>query len=542
MRYPIPPQQTVTSRRPKHAKPLAALLAVATAVTLAFAQAASAHSLAPPTTPLTSSLTPAIIGGQPASIEQYPWQVYIEGEYDEGGSVAHTQCGGSILSSTIILTAAHCTDLENSTQPVPAADYTVMAGNSYDYLPSGTMQVRSVAAVRRDPLYSISPVSDDVALMQLSSPLELSPAVHAEAIGIVAENQPPAPGTSLRISGYGRQAPNEEGFDRQLSATTLTASNPSSENCQTLTSPDNAVLLCAESPTSSTCQGDSGGPLVEGTPAVQVGIVDFGKEGCPTGFPDAFTNLAAPEIRAFLEGNESPPQAARDTAVPKLSYAGTAPTAGAATGCEAGTWTDTPTLSYAFQTASGATLQSGSSNTFAPTSANVGAQLVCIVTATNAGGTAYARTNTTPAVTPGSKTGAGEHAGAGGRAGTRPTVAIRSVRCTGNACTVTYAAANAGARLSVRARAQYDVPAKCSRKRRGGRSTHCTRSKTIMLTVNAAQATAKTRGLPYGKQIRFTVTVTNGSGSATATVAKTLAKPYVRRATARAQLLAGAPR
>jgi hypothetical protein len=38
------------------------------------------------------------------------------------------------------------------------------------------------------------------------------------------------------------------------------------------------------------------------------------------------------------------------------------------------------------------------------------------------------------------------------------------------------------------------------------------------------------------------VTVTNGSGSATATVAKTLAKPYVRRATARAQLLAGAPR
>ncbi len=508
------------SHRPKNAKPFAAFLGVAVAATLAFPQAASAHSLAPPATPLGSSLSPAIIGGQPASIEQYPWQVYIEGEYDEGSSIVHTQCGGSILSSTLILTAAHCTDLDGSTQPVPAADYLVMAGDSYDYLPSGTMQVRSVAAIRRDPLYSISPVSDDVALMELNSPLTLSPSVHAEAISVVAESQPPAPGTSLQISGYGKQASNEEGFNRQLSATTLTASNPSGENCQALTTPDNAVLLCAESPTSSTCQGDSGGPLVESSPAVQVGIVDFGKEGCPVGFPDAFTNLAAPEIRAFLEGNESPPRAARDTAVPKLSYVAPAPAAGVATTCEAGTWTGAPALSYAFQATSGATLQSGSSNTFAPTNANVGERIVCIVTATNAGGTAYARTGTTPAVVPGSTTRAG---GGGGSA--RPTVTIRSVRCRGNACTVAYTAANAGARLAVHAKAEYAVPAKCSRKRRGGRSTDCTKSNTVTLTVNGAQATAKTKGLPYGKRIKFTVTVTTSSGSATATVTKTLKKP-----------------
>ncbi len=67
-------------------------------------------------------------------------------------------------------------------------------------------------------------------------------------------------------------------------------------------------------------------------------------------------------------------------------------------------------------------------------------------------------------------------------------------------------------------------------KRRGGRSTHgraahCTKSKTTRLTVNAAQASAKTKGLPYGKPITFTVTVTTSSGSATATATKTLKKP-----------------
>lgn len=510
----------MTHHRQKHAKPLAAFLGAAVAVVLAFPQAASAHSLAPSSTTLGSSLAPAIIGGQPASIEQYPWQVYIEGEYDEGSSVVHTQCGGSILSSTIVLTAAHCTDLEDSTQPVPAADYLVMAGDSYDYLPSGTMQIRSVSAIRRDPLYSIGPVSDDIALMELSSPLTLSSAVHAEAIPIVAENKAPTSGTSVQISGYGKQASGEEGFDRQLSATTLTVSNPSGESCQALTTPDNAVLLCAESATSATCQGDSGGPLVVGSPAVEVGIVDFGKEGCPAGFPDAFTNLAAPEIRAFLEGNESPPQAARDTALPKISFLGAAPATGVATTCEAGTWTGAPALSYAFQATSGATLQSGASDTFAPVAANVGEQLVCIVTATNAGGTAYARTGTTPAVIPGSTTRAG-----GGGGSTRPTVTIRSVRCRGNACTLAYTAASAGARLAVRAKAQYDVPAKCSHRRGGGGSTRCTKPNTIALTVNAAHASAKTSGLPYGRQIRFTVTVTSSGGSATATVTKTLKKP-----------------
>jgi len=46
-----------------------------------------------------------IVGGVDASIEEVPWQVAL---VDKGDSVPF--CGGSILSSKTILTAAHCCD------------------------------------------------------------------------------------------------------------------------------------------------------------------------------------------------------------------------------------------------------------------------------------------------------------------------------------------------------------------------------------------------------------------------------------------------
>ena len=43
-------------------------------------------------------------------------------------------------------------------------------------------------------------------------------------------------------------------------------------------------------------------------------MVDFGLKGCPANRPDGFTNVAAPEVRAFIEGSESPPVAPRPAA------------------------------------------------------------------------------------------------------------------------------------------------------------------------------------------------------------------------------------
>lgn len=256
---------------------------------------------------------PKIIGGQPASIAQYPWQVYVEaGPFEEGGRTFSTTCGGSILNATTILTAAHCTDAEGTTSPEPAEKFVVLAGDSTDGAPAGRAQVRGVASIRRDPLYRISPTSNDVAILTLRTPLQLSGELSTQAIALVATGQTPSPGTTVSISGYGKEQAREgEQPTGDLNATTLTVLP--SASCLGMTGAESATLLCAGSATSATCKGDSGGPLTEGDPPVQVGIVDYGLKECPLGQPDVFTNIAAPEIREFIERGESPPIAPRRT-------------------------------------------------------------------------------------------------------------------------------------------------------------------------------------------------------------------------------------
>jgi hypothetical protein len=454
-----------------------------------------------------SPLIPYIIGGQQTSIEQVPWQVYIEGEFVEGSNVLHTSCGGSILDPTHILTAAHCTDVEGTTTPQPAENYEVLAGDSFDDLPSSTMQLRKVASIRRDPLYKTSPTSDDVAILTLETPLELSAEKHAQAISLVPTGETPAPGTVLSISGYGKEEGAESAQPKgELNSTTLTAM--SSEACLGMTGPESAVLLCAQSPSSSTCQGDSGGPLTEGSPAVQVGIVDFGLKECPVGQPDVFTNVAAPEIRAFIEGSESPPIAPRPTSPPVIKSVGSAPVDFSQLTCEPGGWNGSPSLTYTFKTENAAAqvLQSGPGNVFTPPASLVGVPLKCVIQASNPGGVATNRSATTPAI---------------GADTAPPTATITALKCHLQACVLSFNASDPnGVALSTQSSAAYSVVTKCPKKKKRRSRKHvkppvCRKTLTVPMpavTLSPGSFQAPISGLPYGEEITFILDAANAAG------------------------------
>ena len=473
-------------------------------------------------------LAPYIVGGQRTSIEQLPWQVYVEGgPFEEGAGTITTSCGGSILDTTHILTAAHCTDVEGATTPRPDR-YEILAGDSSENpVLSATAQVRKVASIRRDPLYTASPISDDVAILTLETPLELSAAKHAQAIGLVAVGASPAPGTPLEVSGYGKQEGAEAARPSgELFSATLTAI--SSDACRDQVGANSAVLLCAVAANSSTCQGDSGGPLTQGSPAVQVGIVDFGLRECPVGQPDVFTNLAAPEIRAFIEGSESPPIAPRPSLPPAIRpFGATAVDFGPLT-CQPGAWSGSPSFTYTFQTegAAAQALQSGPGELYTAPASLVGAQLVCVVEASNAGGLSTARSAATPVLAPDT---------------TVPLATIRALHCHLRACTLTIRASDPnGAALGVRAWASYGVGARCPLKRRGRArrataATACHRIATVVMaarTVSPGVFQASLGRLPYNERVTFTAVVTNAAGLHPAralTRATTLRPPPKRR-------------
>jgi secreted trypsin-like serine protease len=502
-----------------------ALVVCATALALVLTVAAQERALAAtaPNTAFEGSapIVPYIIGGQESSISQFPWQVYVEGgPFKEGGKTFVTSCGGSILDSTHILTAAHCVDVEGSTTTHSAKDFVVASGDSNVNELSSTTQVKGVAGIRTDPYYTVPPeIKDDVAVLTLNTPLELSEAENAEAIQLVPAGATPAPGTTLSISGYGK----EEGAEGaqptgQLYSTTLTAI--SSDACRNQVKLNSAVLLCAESASSSTCQGDSGGPLTEGSPPVQVGIVDFGTKECPVGQPDVFTNIAAPEIRDFIEGDESPPVAPRQSSPPGIKWFGSSPVAFLPLTCEAGGWSGSPSFAYTFQVenASAQMLQSGPANAFAPLGSLVGSTLVCVVQASNAGGTSTGRSPVTPAIAPDT---------------TPPNAAIRGLKCHLQSCVLSFAAWDPnGVAVSVQPTVAYSVLAKCPKKkgRKASRRRVCHTTRTLRMspkTLSAGSFRATASRLPYGEKLTFTVAVASAAGlkARTATAHTRLRRP-----------------
>jgi hypothetical protein len=483
------------------------------------------------------ALVPQIINGPQTPISSVPWQVFLL-EVDEEGEGL---CGGSILDKTHILTAGHCVVSDSTQKPNPASDFAVIAGATavggffggcgFGCLAAepNTAVGDPVSLIRVHPYRNIAVGVDDVAVLTLEQPLELSAADNMQAITLAPAGSSPAAGAALSVSGYGKQ----EGIEQNktttaLHSTTLTAlGNDACRGAFINDADDSPVTLCAAGPNTATCQGDSGGPLTEGSPAVQVGIVDYGPNECPPGKPDAFVNVAAPEIRDFIEGSESPPTASRSTSPPEIKSVGPAPVDFGPLTCEAGGWSTPPSsLTYTFQTenAAATALQSGAGNVFTPPSSLVGTPLVCIVQATSPGGTATARSATTPAL-------AADTA--------PPTASIAALSCQAQACTLSLTASDPnGAALSVTATAAYDVTAKCHAKkgrRKRGKQPTCHKTHTVNLPVGSAAAgaySAAAGGLPFGEPIAFAATVTNAAGlhpSTPLTRSITLHKPKRKR-------------
>jgi len=104
-----------------------------------------------------------IVGGEDAEVQEYPWQVGIEinGQFP--------WCGGSLISKTEILTAAHCT---HGRRP---SSIKVIVGEN-DISDEEQMKLE-VAEVLIHPLYNGSTYNNDFSILRLASPLTFSPTI-----------------------------------------------------------------------------------------------------------------------------------------------------------------------------------------------------------------------------------------------------------------------------------------------------------------------------------------------------------------------------
>jgi len=132
------------------------------------AQEASVDSPMTPT-PTTESKgpSPLIVGGGTADPGEWPWQVVLVAHAYENPWMGHF-CGGTLVSPTRVVTAAHCVEYDTS-----AGDTDVIAGIYDLWEPAPGYQRRTISHVILHPDYNPNTLFSDIALLQLSSPVSI---------------------------------------------------------------------------------------------------------------------------------------------------------------------------------------------------------------------------------------------------------------------------------------------------------------------------------------------------------------------------------
>jgi len=225
---------------------------------------------------LVPMLDGRIVGGDETSIEEYPWQISMT-------NFGSHRCGGSILSTTKIITAAHCV------RGVLVQMVGIRAGSSFRT--SGGVQIPVRRIIEHEdynvPIY----FDNDISLMFLESALTYGPGIQAVALppqGLIVEH-----GTDSRVSGWGALSQGGPAPEVLQVVTVPIVNNEICGEAYAQLNPITDGMICAgdlEAGGRDACQGDSGGPLVVGN--VLHGLVSWGYGCAQPNFPGVNARVA----------------------------------------------------------------------------------------------------------------------------------------------------------------------------------------------------------------------------------------------------------
>ncbi|CAK9804052.1 unnamed protein product [Anthophora quadrimaculata] len=211
-----------------------------------------------------------IVGGKDAPVGKFPYQVSLRNN-------GNHFCGGSILNSRYILTAAHCVEGLKSPKGI-----TVQVGTTQ--LKSGGESYAAEKIVAHSGFSSLTLVND-VAIIRVDRNIAFNNLVQPIAL---ATGSRTFEGSSCILSGWGTtrlggNTPNNLQFIDLVIETQA--------KCKQAHWRVKASHICTYTKVGEgACHGDSGGPLVVGN--LQVGIVSFGQP-CAVGKPDVYTRVSS---------------------------------------------------------------------------------------------------------------------------------------------------------------------------------------------------------------------------------------------------------
>ncbi|XP_047537415.1 uncharacterized protein LOC125071283 isoform X2 [Vanessa atalanta] len=254
---------------------------------------------APPECGVSNASFSRVVGGIDAKLGDFPWMALL-GYKDRRGASTRWLCGGSLISSHHVLTAAHCIHNHEEDLYVVRLGELDLASEDEGATPIDVLIKYKI----KHEGYNAKSFTNDIGLLILQNDVQFTDLIHPICIPLSSD---------LRAKNFENYNPIIAGWGdtefRGPSATHLQVLQlpvVSNDFCKKAYVDYKAQVidervLCAgyKKGGKDACQGDSGGPLMQPiyypqnltTYFFQIGVVSYGKRCAEAGFPGVYSRV-----------------------------------------------------------------------------------------------------------------------------------------------------------------------------------------------------------------------------------------------------------